>query len=147
MLPQKIDLFWSIDHDTGELFGILPDQTGGGGQSVQAQLENLDRVVKQYEQLMGGIRLSMLATGAGGVALGVVAIYGVTLVKLYALASEAIIIMDASNLDEDVRDALKALACNIFKSLVYKGLGPVGKGVQGVDLLIAAMGGGSTGCS
>ena len=143
----EIKSFWSIDHDTGELYGVLPDQTGGGGQSVQAQLEALDRVVKQYEQLMGGIRLSMLATGAGGVALGIVAIYGVTLVKLYALASEAIILMDASGLDEDVRDALKALACNIFKSLVYKGLGPVGKGIQGVDLLIASMGGGSTGCS
>lgn len=143
----EIKSYWSIDHDTGELYGILPDQTGGGGQSVQAQLDNLDRVVKQYEQLMGGIRLSMLATGAGGVALGVVAIYGVTLVRLYALASEAIIIMDASNLDEDVKEALKALACNIFKSLVYKGLGPVGKGAQGMDLLIAAMGGGSTGCS
>src|SRR5690606_30786501 len=37
--------FWAIDHISGELYGILPDQTGGGTTTIMEQLEELDKVV------------------------------------------------------------------------------------------------------
>ena len=114
--------------------------TGGGGENIEAQLENLQTVVKEYEQIVAGMNIGMMAAG-GGLALGVVAAYSVTLVKLYAFASEAIIIMDASGLNDQVVKALQDLACNIYKEILYMGLGPVGTGMAGVENLIGMMGG------
>ena len=136
----KKKAFWSVDHNYGELYGILPDMTGGGGENIEAQLENLQTVVKEYEQIVAGMNIGMMAAG-GGLALGVVAAYSVTLVKLYAFASEAIIIMDASGLNDQVVKALQDLACNIYKEILYMGLGPVGTGMAGVENLIGMMGG------
>lgn len=132
--------FWNIDHYHGEMYGILPDMTGGGGESIEAQLQGLQDVVKDYQQVIAGMNLGMMAAGGGG-ALGVVAAYSVTLVELYALASEAIIIMDASGMDEGVAEALQALACNIYKEILYMGLGPAGTGASVVENLIGMMGG------
>ncbi|RFN57689.1 hypothetical protein [Marixanthomonas ophiurae] len=136
----KKKAFWSVDHYYGELYGILPDMTGGGGENIQAQLENLQTVVNEYEKIVAGMNIGMMAAG-GGLALGVVAAYSVTLVKLYAFASEAIILMDASGLNDQVAKALQDLACNIYKEILYMGLGPVGTGMAGVENLIGMMGG------
>jgi len=138
MLQQRN--YWSIDNYYGELYGILPDLTGGGGRSVEQQLKRIDTIVKEYQQLLGVMNLGMMAAG-GGLALGVVSAYSLTLVKLYAFASEAIVLMDASGLDDKIRKALAELACNVYKEILYTSLGPVGTGMAGVENLIAAMGG------
>ncbi|MFP2996939.1 hypothetical protein ABN763_13565 [Spongiivirga sp. MCCC 1A20706] len=132
--------FWSIDHYNGELYGILPDLTGGGGQSVAQQLQRIDNVVKEYQRLLGAMNLGIMAAG-GGMALGIVSAYSLTLVKLYAFASEAIVIMDASGMDDKIRKAIAELACNVYKEILYTGLGPIGAGMAGVENLITMMGG------
>lgn len=132
--------FWSIDHYYGELYGILPDLTGGGGQSVAQQLKRIDDVVKEYQRLLGAMNLGIMAAG-GGLALGIVSAYSLTLVRLYAFASEAIVLMDASGIDDKIKKAIAELACNVYKEILYTGLGPIGTGMAGVENLIAAMGG------
>ncbi|NER18024.1 hypothetical protein [Spongiivirga citrea] len=132
--------FWSIDHYYGELYGMLPDLTGGGGQSVAQQLKRIDDVVKEYQRLLGAMNLGIMAAG-GGLALGIVSAYSLTLVRLYAFASEAIVIMDASGMDDKIRKAIAELACNVYKEILYTGLGPIGTGMAGVENLIAMMGG------
>ncbi len=132
--------FWNIDGRYGELFGVLPDMTGGGGESVQLQLEHLQSVVDEYQKVVAALGNMMIVAG-GGLALGIVAAYSVTLVKLYAYASEAIILMDASNLEDQVVHAMQGLACSVYKEITYSSLGPIGSGMAGVENLIAMMGG------
>lgn len=96
--------YWQISHDTGELYGILFDGTGGGAKSVETQLKDIDNVVEAYAKI-----LDHMAQGLSG-ALPIVAMYSKTLVKLYAIASVAIVIMDGSNMDKEIRKALIDLA-------------------------------------
>jgi len=132
--------YWQIHPQFGELYGILEDGTGGGGSGQIAQLHELDRVVKGYERIVAMMNYGMAATGTGGFALGVVAAYSIALVKLYAGATEAIIIMDAIGLDDAAKEALLELGCNVYKNIVYGGLGPVGTILDGVENLMTIMG-------
>ncbi len=127
--------FWKIDERTGELFGLLPDMTGGGTSHIQAQLDELSRVMNMYSLIFG-------ALGVGSLPVGIVATYGLTLVRLYAIATEAIIIMDNTGMDEKIAAALQQLACNVKKEINMATLGPVGSVISGLDNLISLMGGG-----
>ena len=133
--------YFKVDRYSGELYANLPDGTGGGGDSIQRQLEELKKVVAEYEQLVSGMNVGMAVGGVGTFSLGVVANYSVTLVKLYAFASEAIILMNASDLDDQIKIALAELACNVYKDIAYLSLGPVGDGISFFENLIGAMGG------
>ncbi|MCX2718092.1 hypothetical protein [Lentiprolixibacter aurantiacus] len=137
----KQKAFWQIDEYSGELYGILPDGSGGGGNSVMAQLQELKNVVKEYEKIVALMNLGMGATGTGNFPIGVVANYSVTLVKLYSFATEAIIIMDASGIDKDVQEAIAQFACNVYKDILYVSFGPVGEAMGGIENLITALGG------
>ncbi|MBT8262301.1 MAG: hypothetical protein KJO05_05730 [Bacteroidia bacterium] len=136
-----IKSFWRIDPKTGELYGVLPDGTGGGGNSHYEQLQHLQAVVDEYEKVVARMNLGMGIAGVGGLAVGIVATYSLTLVRLYAFASEAIILMDASNLDDQIAQALQELACNVYKEILYATLGPVGEGMNGIENLIGSIGG------
>lgn len=140
--------YFKINKDSGELHANLPDGSGGGGTSIEAQLNELGRVIKEYERVVALMQLGIAGVGAagavnpiGGFALGVVANYGVTLVKLYAAVSETIILMDAGNLDDQIAQALAELACNVYKDIVYLGYGKMGDGMAGIENLIGALGG------
>lgn len=137
--------YFKLNEQTGEVFAMLPDGTGGGGNDVASQLKELEKVVKDYQRLQSALGL-MIMGAPGGFALGVVNAYGLTLVKLYAAASEAIIIMDAGNLDEDVKEALQGLACNVMMSISLLGMGNVGKAIGGLQKLIGMMGGKASPC-
>ncbi|MFC3414436.1 hypothetical protein [Algoriphagus hitonicola] len=94
--------YWQIDKKTGELLGILPDQTGGGKRKVFTQYEDLNDVMKAYSRTlsftsMGGFRF-----------IG----FHVALIRLYAIASHAIKTMDTRNLEQDVLNALQMRACD-----------------------------------
>lgn len=137
--------YFKINNYTGEVFAYLPDGTGGGGTSIKAQLDELGRVMKEYEKLIAQMQLGIAAYGsinpAGAFALGVVANYGVTLVKLYAAVSEALMIMDTSKLNEEIARAMAQLACSVYKDILYLGYGKVGDGMAGLENLIGSMGG------
>ncbi|WP_334111694.1 hypothetical protein [Paucihalobacter sp.] len=135
--------YWQINSKTGELYGILPNGTGGGSKSTEEQLQELNKVIDLYMALFTGMGVAITP-------IGIVATYGKTLVKLYAIVTEVLIIMDASGLDEKVDAALKELACNINKEIMFMSLGKAGEIMGGVDLLISLMGGDGlpgTGCS
>lgn len=107
----SIKAYWQISHDTGELYGILPDRTGGGAQSIESQLNDIDKVVEAYGKI-----LDHLAQGLSG-ALPIVAMYSKTLVKLYAIASVAIALMDASHVEKEVRQALIDMANEVAEHI------------------------------
>ena len=103
--------YWQISHDTGELYGILYDGTGGGARSTERQLQDIDKVVDAYAKI-----LDHMGGGLSG-SLAIVAIYSKTLVKLYAIASVAIVIMDGSNVNKEVRKAMISLANEVAKNI------------------------------
>ncbi|WGK63879.1 hypothetical protein [Croceiramulus getboli] len=133
--------YWRMDTQTGEIYGILPDQTGGGGEEQLLQLKELQAVVDYYERKADIMNLGMAVAGVGNTPLGVAASHGLTLVKLYAIATEAIIIMDTSNMSEQMKKALAELACNVFRDIQYSYIGQTTDTRSGIKVLIAAMGG------
>lgn len=129
--------YWQINQQTGELFGMLADGTGGGSEDTIQQLSDLMTVLSVYIALLAEMKV---LNSIGGVALSIVATYGVTLTKLYAIVCETIIIMDTSGMDDKIKTALKELAYNVAKT-VYFGLDPKsGNLMSGLDALIGMMG-------
>lgn len=120
--------FWDIDGSTGELQGILPNGSGGGGNNANNDIEAYNRLTSSLLQIVSIIH-DQLPKGIGGLnsigafSLGVVAKYGETLIKLYAIATEAIMVMDASFVDEQVRKALAQFACQVAEDIVSAGTG------------------------
>jgi len=121
--------FWRINQQSGEMYGILPDGSGGGGDRFKTQLEELSLVINIY---ITGIRIA----GLGSTPIGIVAHYGKTLVKLYAIVCEVIIVMDATGMDEAIKAAMKEFACNVAKEITYGLSGNSGKIMRGLDNLI-----------
>ena len=76
----------------------------------------------------------------GGMALSIVATYGVTLTKLYAIVCETIVIMDASGMDDKIKGALKEFAFNVAKTIYFEKGMTAGNIMTGLDALIGMMG-------
>lgn len=134
--------FWDIK-DTGELYGILANGSGGGGDDTDNDIEKLEYFMTALSSLMGIMQHYKMLNGIGGFSLALVAQYGVTLVKLYAIASEAIMIMDASGMDENIQRVLQQFACEVAKETVYATTGEVGGVMGGLDTLIGLMNNGT----
>lgn len=141
-IQSKSQSYWTMHHKTGELYGVLPDQTGGGTRSVKEQLLALKEVLNQYEILYAQLGMAALASGSG-VMVGIATVYSKTLVKLIAFATESVIIMDANLKDVNGKMdlALQELACSIAKEIVYAVFGIFGQVASGLENLIGMMGG------
>jgi hypothetical protein len=87
----------------------------------------------------GSMAGASLVSPLGGISLGIVAKYGITLVKLYAIVSEAIHIMDTSGMDEQIKKAMQVLACEVAKEIEYGLSGQPGQIMSGLDNLIRLM--------
>lgn len=124
--------FWQVDKN-GELYGILSDGAGGG-KSIEQQLKELNKVMDLYMAIF-------TAMGVANTPLSIVATYGKTLVKLYAIVTEVLIVMDNTGMEDKVAEALKELACNVNKEIMFFALGKVGEVMGGLDLMISLMGG------
>jgi len=146
---MTVTSYYEVDKNTGELRGVLPDGSGGGSSSTIEQLKALDNVIKEYQKVLAGIQLMMMIPGAATSAAPIVALYSMTLVKLYAFATEAIILMNPDKLEGQVNMALKELACNVYKSIIMTFIGKMGTGkaqgvintMDGLENLIAMSGG------
>ncbi|WP_437394921.1 hypothetical protein [Flagellimonas lutimaris] len=136
--------YWNINPWSGELYGILPDQTGGGFSTTKEQLEELQVVIREYSKLVAQMNLGMTITGVGTMPIGIVATYSLTLVKLYAFASQALILMDAGGIDEKINEALGELACNVYKEILYSSMGRIGTAISTLENVDAASPGNST---
>ncbi len=137
----QVKSFWKIDPIKGELYGILPNQTGGGSRTTYQQLMELDKVIEGYKEVLSAMNFGLTVTGLGNLPLGLVAAYSLTLVKLYALASQALILMNTTGMDEDLTIALQALACDLYKEILYDSFYGVGTAASTIENLIGAMGG------
>ncbi len=125
---------WKINANTGEVYGILEDGTGGGQRSIEQQLKDIQAVVEVYMEVVDLMK-------KGNLALSIVATYGMTLVKLYAIVSEVLVVMDAGGMDDKIRDALIELACNIAKDITFGMMGKSGEIMGGLNKIIGKMGG------
>lgn len=141
------DSYIMVNRSTGEAYGMLINGMGGGTNSVEMQLLAIQNTVREYQKVLSVVNLVAMASGTG-LAVGIVSAYSLTLVKLYAFASQALVLMDASALNDQVREALKELACNVYKEILYTTIGKAGKvgsvassGMGGIENLIGAMGG------
>lgn len=145
---MNVPSYYKVDRNTGELRGILPDGSGGGSSSTAEQLLALKNVMDEYKKVVAGIQLMMMIPGAATSAAPIVALYSMTLVKLYAFATEAIIVMNPDKLEGQVSLALKELACNVYKSIIMTFIGKMGggkaqgviTGMDGLENLINMMG-------
>ncbi|WP_047414244.1 hypothetical protein [Cellulophaga sp. Hel_I_12] len=129
--------YWQIHQQTGELFGMLADGTGGGSEETIKQLSDIMAVLSVYIALLAEMKV---LNPIGGMALSIVATYGVTLTKLYAIVCETIVIMDASGMDDKIKGALIELAFNVYKTIAFGVSGGGGNIMSGLDALIGMMG-------
>jgi hypothetical protein len=134
----KSKAFWKINQYSGEMYGILPNGTGGGLYQYDSILRQLSTVLEGYAQVIRNTtRQSVLSGQAYFVTpLSIVVLFSVTVVRKFAFATEAINIMDAQMIeDEEIRKAFQILACKVAKEIPEKL--PGGKGVMpGVNKLI-----------
>jgi hypothetical protein len=129
--------YWQINQKTGELFGMLADGTGGGNEETVQQLADIMAVLSVYIALLQEMKV---LKGMGGLALSIVATYGVTLTKLYAIVCETIVIMDASGMDDKIKSALKEFAFNVAKTIYFGFNKPSGNVMSGLDSIIGMLG-------
>jgi len=126
----KTKAFWEINKITGELYGMLSNDTAGGVQRIQQQLDEILKAMDTYLLLLGAM------SARSGIPLAIVGGYGKTLVKLYAIASEALVVMDTSGMDEQIKIALAELACETYKTIVLGLYGNAGTAIGGIEYLI-----------
>ncbi|WP_298264077.1 hypothetical protein [uncultured Lutibacter sp.] len=54
------------------------------------------------------------------------------------MASQALIIMDAGGMDEKINEALRALACDVYKEILYSSMGRIGTAISTLENINAA---------
>ena len=137
--------YWQIDKRTGEMYGILPDGSGGGKSPFKTDIDGAANVTGLLMSIMNiinhvGSLFGVTTIGAAGaVSLGIVAKYGVTLVKLYAIVSEAILVMDTTGMNDKIKKELQTLACQVFKEITYGVSGKPGATMAGLETIIGEM--------
>jgi hypothetical protein len=140
--------YWKINTNSGELYGMLPNGTGGGGDDLPydntlddtlSLLLNLVAIMEHIVKIATAGRVAMLANPAAGVSLAIVAKYGVTLAKIYGIVTQTIIVMDASGLNEKVKKELQILACQVYKEIVFGMFGDAGTAYSGLESIIGML--------
>jgi len=132
LVPEDGSVFayWNVDLETGGVLGVLPDGTNGG--STRRRHE---RILNELSRVVSAINLLAMATGAGGLALGVVAQYGQVLARLYAAVAMAIEMMDASALPDAIAAAKAELICRIARRAFLEVV-PLGKAFRSISNLM-----------
>jgi hypothetical protein len=121
---------WAISRETGAVYALLPNGSGGGDYPahIQKQLDELDRVIAGLNLLMTAVDLAVGLNPIGAFSLGIVAVYGQNLARMYAAVSLSIILMDASGIEPALKRAMANMSCEITKSLelaYFSGAGKV----------------------
>jgi len=121
---------WAISRRTGAVYALLPNGSGGGDYpaQIQKQLDELDRVIAGLNLLMTAVDLAVGLNPIGAFSLGIVAVYGQNLARMYAAVSLSIILMDASGIEPALKRAMANMSCEITKSLelaYFSGAGKV----------------------
>lgn len=138
--------FWHVNRSTGAVTGVLPDGSGGGDRvaEIKEQLEQINRMADAMGLYLDAASALGVATGAAGM---VAQYYGKLLAKLYAIASIAIATMDASQLQEEARQAIATFACNMALNMGLEwAAGSLGEIITTANSVSGAMGGETFGC-
>jgi hypothetical protein len=132
---------WELDPETGAVRGILPDASGGGSteERVQEKLERLKRI-----QAVMNIYISAAAyAGAAGPAAAgapIIIAYTKFLAKLYGIAATAIAVGRADGIEDEIRDAVSQLLCEMATGVGGQVVKYYGE-VQILQSLVTASGG------
>jgi hypothetical protein len=109
--------FWVVHQDTGEMYGILPDGTGGAKAFEYLQgYEQIKRVVQDFDRVATAISLH---PAAGSTLMIAIIEYFKALVRLYAVVTVVLINLDAQFLDDAVKAAMLGFTCNFIKSVIF----------------------------
>ncbi|MFC0264102.1 hypothetical protein [Fontibacter flavus] len=126
---MQTQAFWQIHQNTGELYGILPDMTGGGKDQVYTKYDDIHHVLQGYAEKLGEDEGAGINYAA----------YGIILMKLYAIAAHALETMDTTNMEEEVMLALQMRACHVAWFIHGGMVGRPQKIMGGVAQLISMM--------
>ncbi|MFY7670570.1 hypothetical protein ACOSP6_05735 [Tenacibaculum sp. MEBiC06402] len=108
--------YWQINKSTGALLGILPDGSGGG---AIVKKERMELALKVWEAWTNQV----VKVTKGGMAMGIVALYGMFLAELYRLVALEINNLGAeTDFEKDLKDLLK--------KYVKKGYKKIKKGIK-----------------
>jgi len=121
--------FWQIHQNSGELYGILPDMTGGGKKKVYTKYDDLQHVLQGYAEKLGEDEGAGINYAA----------YGLILLKLYSIAAHALETMDTTGMEEEVMLALQMRACHMAWFIHGGMVGRPQKLMGGVAKLISMM--------
>jgi hypothetical protein len=126
---MQTQAFWQIHQNTGELYGILTDMTGGGKDQVYTKYDDIHHVLQGYAEKLGEDEGAGINYAA----------YGIILMKLYAIAAHALETMDTTNMEEEVMLALQMRACHVAWFIHGGMVGRPQKIMGGVAHLISMM--------
>lgn len=103
---------WAVHSDTGEMYGILSDGTGGANAKIRGEetLREIDRFFRMMSLYTMPLNLSP--------AIGLLQHYFIMLAQLYAAVTVVLATMDASGLEDEIRAALASMVCNTFQSIM-----------------------------
>ncbi len=110
--------FWDINENTGEVYGMLPNGSGGGSSSEAYDTSGAEPYLVALKLLMEVLGKLNSLNPIGAHSLAIVAMYGITLVKLYAIVSETILLMDATGLEDRIKEQLQQFACEVAEETV-----------------------------
>jgi hypothetical protein len=128
-MQMQTQAFWQIHQNTGELYGILPDMTGGGKDQVYTKYDDLHHVLQGYAEKLGEDEGAGINYAA----------YGLILLKLYSIAAHALETMDTNGMEEEVMLALQMRACHVAWFIHGGMVGRPQKLMGGVAKLISMM--------
>ncbi len=129
---------WSVDRETGEVYGLLSDGSGGGAEEerIMRQLKEIDEIIAALNLLIMVVGWTGAIGGIAGASLGIVAAYGQRLARLYAAVSVTLVLMDASGIAPAVQKVIAGMACEIAKAIGLACFAGVGRlAAAAVDLL------------
>ena len=143
---------WNVDHETGTITGVLDDGTGGGNsrERMQRKLDELSQIMSGYNLLITGVAAAGAVGAMGALSLGVVAMYGQQLARMYAAVALVLITMDTGHLEEQARNAIAQMACEVAQDItlgsfsVFGDLGELLGTILGIADDSVGMFGGST---
>jgi hypothetical protein len=113
--------FWNVDAGTGTLTGVIDDGTGGGRRfkEIQERLDRLSQVMSAYNLLLMAAQGGGAISGVGAASLGIVAIYGQQLARVYAGVTLVLMTMDARHLDLALQQALAGMVCGLAWQITF----------------------------
>ena len=122
---------WVAHRATGELYGIMPDGTGGADtyERVTETLNKIDRLFRMYSLYTMPLNLSP--------AFGLLQSYFIMLAQMYAAVTMTLATMDASGLDDAMKAAVAGMVCRTMQTVAFMPFKAASSFITVIDGLLA----------